>query len=84
MPIHSKRKPSDGSIAKIKLARAYAPGLTDHSALNRLNCWLRSHPTLWKALQKHGYSVAKKKFTKKQKEIIFRHLGAPIAGKRVT
>lgn len=67
----------DGSITKRTLARAYAPNLTDHAALKRLSLWITANPSLFRALKKHGYFVTQKKFTKIQKRIIFRYLGAP-------
>ena len=43
--------------SKTELARAYAPKLTDGSALNRLSRWLHRNETLYTALKEAGYNA---------------------------
>ena len=62
---------------KTELARAYAPKLTDGSALNRLSRWLHRNETLYTALKEAGYSERQRIFSIRQVRIIFEHLGEP-------
>lgn len=63
--------------SKRELATAYAPELAVHSALNRLNVWIRLNRPLYEALRQSGYNDRQRIFTVKQVELIFHYLGEP-------
>ena len=64
-------------LTKHELAMAYAPELTPKAALNRLALWINSCKPLRKSLDKTGYRVRQRNFSKRQISLIFKHLGAP-------
>ncbi|MBQ8675204.1 MAG: DUF4248 domain-containing protein [Bacteroidaceae bacterium] len=62
---------------KGELAMLYAPNLTQQSATNRLNHWLRTNRELWGALQRSDYNTRQKLFTSYQVRLIVEFLGEP-------
>ena len=64
-------------LTKHELAMAYAPELTPKAALNRLALWINSCKPLRKALDKTGYRVRQRNFSKRQIYLIFKYLDTP-------
>ncbi|MCC8188427.1 MAG: DUF4248 domain-containing protein [Bacteroides sp.] len=65
------------AYSKGELANRYLPYLPIRSALNTLNYWIQTHPTLYARLQEVGYRKKSKFFSPVQVSLIVEALGEP-------
>lgn len=64
-------------ISKSELAMMYLPGLSPHSAVNRLMIWIEKNSELMSELINLGYKKTQKQFNRDQLKAIFRYLDEP-------
>lgn len=62
---------------KGELAQAYAPDISERSAVNRLAHWIKFNADLSEALLRTGYHPRQRIFTSRQVALIFEYLGEP-------
>lgn len=65
------------ALGKGELAMYYMPYLSQRSATNRLNEWIRHNKALEMELAEAGMRKGQKVLTPRQVQIIVKHLGEP-------
>ncbi len=63
--------------SKSELAHAYAPDISQQSAVKRLVTWIKINGELSENLRRAGYYKNQRMFTSKQVSLIFEYIGEP-------
>ena len=62
---------------KVELARLYSPGLSDHSAMTKLNGWIRRNPELHRLMYGGREGKRDTYFSTRQVRLLVHYLNEP-------